>query len=158
MNLVLAENGKGNTKYRDDRHLELDPGHSCVYEWRNLGLSLLSPKSLPTEGWPGPEAVCLPGLRHPLPVSYTPPIFRFQGKAHLMTIVPFPESRAIIWMLIQEKAEMHLSYHTIYSWHAYLGIMNNTNWRLLCQKSDLVPVTSAFFFLLSFTHTHTHTK
>ena len=61
-------------------------------------------------------------------------------------------------MLIQEKAEMHLSYHTIYSWHAYLGIMNNTNWRLLCQKSDLVPVTSAFFFLLSFTHTHTHTQ
>ena len=31
MNLALAENGKGNTKYGDDRHLELDPGHSCVY-------------------------------------------------------------------------------------------------------------------------------
>ena len=31
MNLALAENGKGNTKHGDDRHLELDPGHSCVY-------------------------------------------------------------------------------------------------------------------------------
>ena len=31
MNLAPAEKGKGNTKHGDDRHLESDPGHSCVY-------------------------------------------------------------------------------------------------------------------------------
>ena len=58
--------------------------------------SPLSQESLPTAGWHlARTRGSLPSrsLSSPPTVSYTPPIFRLQGKAHLMTIAPFPESR-----------------------------------------------------------------
>ena len=114
-----------------------------------------SVSSLPTAGWHlARTRASLPprSLSPPPTVSYTPPVFRLQGKAHLMTTVPFPESRGNQMNADVRESRNAPMYRSIYSWHAYLGIMNNTNWRLLRQQSDLVPVTSAlFFFPLSFT-------